>query len=127
MEGHIWRLAEKVSDRAKARDLAGLVVTLKVKQADHKIITRRHTLRDPTQMADKIFREAWELYRQLGNPGPFRLVGVGISHLHGAKDADRSGDLLDPQSDKRAKAELATDKIRQKFGQDAIIKGRSLR
>ena len=36
-------------------------------------------------------------------------------------------DLLDPNAQNRQKAELATDKIRRKFGVNAIIKGRSLR
>jgi DNA polymerase-4 len=38
-----------------------------------------------------------------------------------------SADLLDPQGVKRAKAERATDAIRDKFGPDAILKGRALR
>jgi DNA polymerase-4 len=37
------------------------------------------------------------------------------------------GDLLDPDAQRRAKAERATDAIRAKFGPDAIVKGRSLR
>ena len=35
LDGHLWRLAEQVSDRAKARELAGRVVTLKLKRANH--------------------------------------------------------------------------------------------
>jgi DNA polymerase-4 len=42
-------------------------------------------------------------------------------------EADRSGDLLDPDAGKRSDAERATDKIRERFGSDAIVKGRSLR
>ena len=34
LDGHIWRLSEKVSDRAKAKDLAGTTVTLKLRRAD---------------------------------------------------------------------------------------------
>ncbi|KII11368.1 DNA polymerase IV, partial [Phaeobacter sp. S60] len=40
LDGHLWRLAEKVSDRAKARQLAGRVVTLKLKRANHSSLTR---------------------------------------------------------------------------------------
>jgi DNA polymerase-4 len=35
LDGHIWRMAEKVADRAKAKSLAGRVVVLKLKRADH--------------------------------------------------------------------------------------------
>ncbi|MVX46314.1 hypothetical protein GQF56_00300, partial [Rhodobacter sphaeroides] len=59
--------------------------------------------------------------------GPFRLIGVGISDLAGAAEADLTGDLLDPNAGRRIAAERATDAIRARFGHDAIIKGRSLR
>jgi len=127
LDGHIWRLAEQVSDRAKAKDMAGRVVNLKLKTGDFKQISKRQSLHHPTQLADTIYRTARSLFDQAGSKGPFRLIGVGISELGSAADADRIGDLLDPNAGKRAKAEAAADKIREKFGKDAIIKGRALR
>ena len=126
LDGHLWRMSEKVADRAKAKQIAGRVVNLKLKTAKFQIITRRLSLRDPTQLADKIYRTARGLMDQV-NDGPYRLLGVGISDLMPEKDADRSGDLLDPDANKRSEAERATDEIRRKFGSDAILKGRSLR
>ncbi|WP_299845618.1 DNA polymerase IV [uncultured Roseovarius sp.] len=127
LDGHIWRLSEKVSDRAKAKQIAGRVVTLKLKRADRSLITRRLALRDPTQMADTIYRTARNLMDQVDGKAPYRLLGVGISDLIPEDGADRSGDLLDPEASKRSQAEKATDSIRRKFGRDAIVKGRSLR
>ena len=127
LDGHIWRMAEKVSARAKAKDIAGRVVTLKLKTSAHKSITRRRSLHTPTQLADTIYRTARGLFDQAGDMGPFRLLGVGISQLTAAQDADKTGDLLDPDAGKRAKAEEASDIIRKKFGAKAIIKGRALR
>lgn len=126
LDGHLWRMAEKVADRAKAKQIAGKVVTLKLKTAKFQIITRRQTLRDATQMADTIYRTAHDLMAQV-RQGPYRLLGVGISHLTPEAEADRTPDLLDPNAAKRADAERATDKIRDRFGPDAILKGRSLR
>ncbi len=127
LDGHIWRLAEEVSDRAKARDLAGRVVTLKLKRADHRLLTRRVSLRDATQMADRIWRAAHALAAEARDPGPFRLIGVGLSDLCPAGGADRTDDMLDPGAARRAAAERATDDIRARFGKDAIRRGRSLR
>ena len=127
LEGHLWRLAEQVADRAKARDLAGRTVTLKLKRADFSGLTRRHSLAGPTQTADRIFREAQALLAALAEKGPFRLIGVGIADLCPDDQADQTRDLLDPDAGKRAAAEAATDKIRARFGSDAIIKGRALR
>ena len=127
LDGHIWRMAVKVADRAKARDLAGRVVVLKAKRANHAIVTRRLSLREPTQMADTIYRTARNLFDQVADQGPFRLIGCGISDLCPASDADKSGDLLDPGATRRSEAERATDRIRERFGSDAIMKGRALR
>ena len=127
LDGHIWRLAEKVSDRTKARQLAGRVVTLKLKRANHAILTRRISLHDPTQIADRIYRTAKQLFDQLGDQGPYRLIGVGLSDIAPEATADLSADLLDPDAARRTEAERAADRIRAKFGHDAILKGRALR
>ncbi len=127
LDGHIWRLSEKVSDRAKARSLAGRVVTLKLKRADHSLLTRRISLHEPTQIADRIYRTARDLFDQVGDQGPYRLIGVGLSDIGPEAAADLSGDLLDPDAIKRSKAERAADSIRAKYGHDAIVKGRALR
>lgn len=127
LDGHLWRMSEKVSARAKATDKAGRVITLKLKTSDFKLISKRLSLHHPTQMADTIYRTSHGLFEQVKTRGPFRLLGVGLSEITSADDADREGDLLDPDAGKRARAELATDKIREKFGKDAIIKGRALR
>lgn len=127
LDGHLWRLSEQVADRAKAKEMAGRTVTLKLKHGDFQQITRRQALNDSTQLADRIYRAARALFDSSGQKGPFRLIGVGIADLTPAKDADRAGDLLDPDAGKRAAAERATDAIRARFGKDAIVKGRALR
>lgn len=127
LDGHIWRLSEQVSDRAKAKEKAGRVVTLKLKRSDFKGLTRRISLHQPTQLADTIYRHARDLFAQAADQGPFRLIGVGISDLSPADKADTMADLLDPDAERRASTERATDAIREKFGKDAIMKGRALR
>ncbi|WP_149141564.1 DNA polymerase IV [Gemmobacter caeruleus] len=127
LDGHLWRLAVAVSDRAKAKDLAGRTVTLKLKRADFTTITRRHVLAAPSQMADRIYREARALFDQVPKGAAYRLIGCGISDLVPGATADSTGDLLDPQATTRARAEAATDAIRARFGREAIIKGRALR
>lgn len=126
LDGHIWRLSEKVADRAKARGLTGRVVILKVKKSDHQILSRRSSLYDPTQFADRIYSVARTLLDNVIEQGPFRLIGVGISHLESGGNGEILGDLLAPETRKRETAERAADEIRRKFGHDAIVKGRSL-
>ena len=127
LDGHLWRLAEKVSDRCKARNYAGKTVNLKVKKADFKLLTRSITLNEPTQMTDRIYTNVRQMLNNIIDNAPFRLIGVGISHLTKPEDADQFMDLLEQDAAKRAKAERATDTIRKRFGKDSILKGRSLR
>ena len=120
-------MAEKVSARAKATDKAGRVITLKLKTSDFKLISKRQSLHHPTQIADTVYRTARGLFDQVSGRGPFRLLGVGLSDITSNAEADREGDLLDPSAQKRVQAEKAADKIRERYGKDAIIKGRALR
>lgn len=127
LDGYLWRLAEQVADRAKAKDRSGRIVTLKVKQANHQALTRRLSLREPTQIAERIYDTARPMLDQVMDKAPFRLIGVGISELHTGDEADQFNDLLEQDHAAKAKAERATDAIRERFGKDAIMKGRALR
>lgn len=127
LDGHLWRLADQVSVRAKAKALAGRVVTLKLKRSDHRILTRRHSLNAPTTLADVIYRTARPLLDAARDAAPFRLLGVGLSELSDADGPGYSPDLLDPQAARRAQAERAMDRLRARFGPGSVVKGRSLR
>ena len=126
LEGHLWRLCEKVSSRVKSKGLAGTTMILKLKSSNHKIITRMVTLRDPTYLADVLFRSTYPLMEAAIENGPFRLVGAGLSGLCLASQAEREPELLDEGALNRIKVERVTDEIREKFGDEAMIKGRSL-
>ena len=126
LDGHLWRLSEKVADRAKAREIAGRVVVLKLKRSDHRLLTRRVSLSDPTQMASRLHAAAKSLLDRAIGEGPFRLIGVGLSDLSDAGAMEASPDLLDPKADLQDRAERATDRIRARFGSDSIVKGRAL-
>ena len=125
--GHLWRMCEKVSDRAKSREIAGKVGVIKLKTDKYRLITRRLTFKEPTNMADRLFNALEPLLKSEIKEVKFRLLGVTLTDLCDQKYADLTNDLLDPNAQNRQKAELATDKIRRKFGVNAIIKGRSLR
>ena len=131
--GHLRRVtqalttAEQVADRANAKSKAGRVVTLKLKRKDFTLISRRQSLRDATQMTDTIYTTARALFDTCAHKGPFRLIGVGISDIVEDSAADLSADLLDRKAAQRREAERATDKIRARFGNDAILKGRAMR
>src|SRR5262249_31107032 len=120
-----WELAEKVSSRLKAKELAGGTVTLKLKTSDFRLRTRARTLAAPTQLAAKIFAAARELLEREADGTQFRLLGVGVSALASSEDADPA-DLVDRHGERSKAAEHAVDRLRAKFGRAAVVKGLTL-
>jgi DNA polymerase IV len=122
LEPVLWMLSERVSRRAKAKHLAGTTVTLKLKSASFKTVTRATTLSHPTLFAHQIFAAAQPLLRKEAGKTEYRLLGVGISNLSPV-GASAAVPTLDATDDSRTKAEEALDRIRAKFGNDAIDRG----
>jgi DNA polymerase IV len=125
LEKILWRQCERVSARAKEKDLGGRTVTLKLKTANFKILTRSVSLDAPTQLADRIFRVAREALKREADGTSYRLLGAGLHNICAASECDPD-DLVDRGAGKRAKAEHAMDKVRAKFGGEAVGKGRGL-
>jgi len=116
------RLSEKVSARLKKHEIAGHTVVLKMKTADFKSRTRNRRLEDPTQLADRIFRTGLSLMEKETDGTKFRLLGIGVTDLCDPALADPP-DLVDQQAGRRAAAEAAMDKLRDKFGKAAVETG----
>lgn len=126
LRSHLWRLSERVARRLKDKQLAASGVVLKLKTAHFRTLTRSHSLGTPTQMAERLFAAASPLVDGVIAQGPFRLIGIGAQPLSPASEADPP-DLLDPKSAQKKAVDDAMQSIRDKLGEAAIIKGRSLR
>lgn len=120
LERILWQLSEEVSARLKKKELAGTTVTLKLKTTDFRILTRSRALETPTQLAGRIFAAGRELLARETGAVRYRLLGIGVQSLVDGADADPV-DLID--SGRSAAAEHAMDRLRRRFGSDAVIKG----
>ncbi len=113
-----------VSKRLKRQDLMGDVITLKLKLSDFSSKTRSHKLDHPTQLAERLFDVGTSLLKPELDGKRYRLIGIGIAGL----SASPSGQLsLYSETIHQTKIEQAIDKVREKLGDKAIFKGRSLR
>ena len=119
LEQYLWNLTERVSARLKASALAGSTVTLKLKSADFKTRTRARALAGSTQLAARIFAVGRDLLANEVGTTRYRLIGIGVSNLEDAEGDDLS-DLIDRRA---AEAEHAVDRLRSKFGRNAVVKG----
>lgn len=122
LRARLRTLCEGVAGRLKRAYLAGLTITLKLRTGAFTTRTRSRQLPDPTQLAERIFQTSADLLSREADGTRFRLIGVGVSEFADPKLADPD-DLVDPQAEKRAKAEAAMDTIRRKFGDRSVELG----
>ena len=119
----LWQLTETVARRMKKAGIAGRGVTLKLKTANFRIVTRARRLNTATHSAEDMFRAAEPLLTREANGRTFRLIGIGA---HDLIEADRviQSDLFGGIAPSEDKIDEALDAVRDKFGEDAIVRGR---
>ena len=118
----LWRLCEKVAGRMRAQGYAGASLTLKLKTADFRTVTRARSGFAPTQLAIRIHEVAHQLLLPELKGTLYRLIGVGLSDLRPASEADK-GDLVDTDVKREVAASEAIDRLRAKFGKSAVVRG----
>nr|WP_294526911.1 DNA polymerase IV [uncultured Rhodopila sp.] len=125
LERHLWRLCEKVAVRLRGHELAAGGVVLKLKTSRFALRTRAARLPSPTVLPDRMFDLARSLLKKEVSGAAFRLIGIGANPLVAGSMADL-GDLADSLTPRRAAVQTAIDSLRERFGDAAINRGRSL-
>jgi len=129
LKQQLWPLCERLSDRLKAKELAGQTLVLKLKSSKFRTTTRSQALAWPTQLAETIYRDAIALLEKALGDAPagsrFRLIGIGVATLKPAVEADPP-DLADPDAGHRKRVENVIDDVRGRLGSNAIARGRGL-
>ncbi|WP_350933992.1 DNA polymerase IV [Micromonospora mangrovi] len=112
-------LAEKVGVRLRRAGQVGRTVSLKVRLADFRTVSRSRTLPVPTDTAREMFDTAWALWTALDATEPIRLVGVRAEGLSAADETPRQLTLGAPERGWR-EAEAAADAAAARFGRSVI-------
>ena len=126
LKHHLLGQAEDVAKQLRKAEVKAKTITLKLKHADFKIVTRSTTLATPTQSSKEIFRLAAELLDKYQLRQKIRLIGVGSSGLT-AESPPVQLDLFDstPRSNANwERVDRAMDSIHSKFGKGAIQRAR---
>ena len=118
IRAELRKLSDRLGSRMRRAGLSGRTVTLKVRTADFKTVTRSLTRPDPTNGGRDIFGVAVALFGDVERGGrPVRLLGIGLSQLSEAGEAFQLATTTDPRwSD----VDAAVDAIRQRFGQGSV-------
>jgi DNA polymerase-4 len=126
LEAPLWRLCEKLARRLREKDLAAGGVVLKLKTAGFETRTRHARLPGATRLPETLFRAAQPLLAKEATGTAFRLIGIGAQPLVAGAEADLP-DLADPDAPRRAARWQAVEKLRARFGSEAVVSGRGLR
>jgi len=108
----LLHLAGKVAARARAKDLGGRTVSVKIRNRAFRTVTRSHTAALPINDDRGLFQQARVLFDQWwreSGPQPIRLLGVGLSKLQ----------VLPGQGAEHG-VDTVADAVRARFGGDAL-------
>ena len=125
-------LCDSVATRLRRQRLYAGGVSVTLKGADFKTVSRQTRLDEPTHLMRDIWETAQELARQIWKaPTPIRAMTVTALYVTEDGQAYRQLDLLGQASAKRSerqeKLESAVDAIREKYGSGAIRFGQAQR
>ncbi len=115
LQVHLLRLADRTASRLRAHGLCAGTVNVKIRRGDFTTFTRQRALGRPTQDTAVVSAAARALLEEwlAAQPhAPVRLLGVGVSGLHAAQQADLFADAPGQVS----RLDRAIDGIRGRFG-----------
>jgi DNA polymerase-4 len=117
----LLRLSGRTARALRAAGCVARTITVKLRLASFKTITRSRTLAEPTDVAMEIYAAACALYEGSGlaERARLRLVGVRTAGLRPAVGAARQLAFGDRPAGWR-EAEQALDRIARRFGTDAV-------
>jgi len=113
------RLTERSADRMRAKGLASNTISIKVRFADFKTISRSKTLDLPSTGTQEIFEVAKSLYLGLKLDRVLvRLVGVSLDSL--VENDDVKQMVLGERTSSWQQADRAIDRVKAKFGSSSL-------
>lgn len=114
----LLRLCESAGEALRTKNVRARTVSIKVRFADFRTITRARTLTTPTDVTRSIYTVAEQLLTEHGGAAGVRLVGVRAEGLTGQESGEQLS--LDENPARRRDAEVAADGARSRFGTAAI-------
>lgn len=124
----LMNLADSVSRRMTKKEVCAETLQLTIRYADRKTRTRSLTLGNPIDSQSEIFFYAFELFKKHWNQEPIRLLGITGQQLIERKYAHKQLDLFSYEQDlKKHELTKIVDQLRDKFGEEALLKGSQLK
>ena len=123
LEGTLLRLSDQVARRLRSDGFRGRTVTLKLRDFRFKTITRQRALGVAIDDHGGIFEISRALWRENWTGEPVRLLGVSVSALEHATEAQLE---MFASQDRSKALQDAVDKVRDKLGEASVVPAGSL-
>jgi DNA polymerase-4 len=121
---HMRRSADVIGRRLRKKNYLAFGIGLKLKTAKFQLISRRHRLSEPTDVAERLYSSAIDLLEHVDHRGPFRLIGLVAYDLVGSKDHAQPG--LFNNLGRRRQLEVAIDRLADRFGVNVVQRAEDL-
>lgn len=123
LKTELWSQVEKVGWRLRRQKLSGRTITIKIRFASFRTITRSRTLAVAACLDETLYHVAEEIVSKVALNEGVRLLGVTVS---GLVAAGGQMSLFDQGDEKAAAVAQAIDKVKERFGEAAVTRGRSM-
>jgi len=117
--------SSRVARRLRRAGVAGRVVTIKLRYADFRTITRRRKIARATSLMEPIYEEARKLFEANWNGRPVRLLGVGVTEVETPESEASLFPMPEQESRQRALTETI-DRLQEKYGPEKIVRAQAL-
>lgn len=125
IEAHLRLAADTVAARLRRSKRLARGVRIKLKTTDFRVLTRQGVLADASDVAAVLFARAAQLLDEVGESGPFRLVGLAAYDLDGP--AGPQLDLLPAAGTRNRRLETAIDALVDRFGRGVVQRAGDLK
>lgn len=130
----LW-LAESVGGRLRKEKQRAGMVSVEIKYHTFQTFSHQKQLETASNADQVIYKAACELFRELWNREPIRLLGIRTSKLQDESapvqmsifDFQTKQEEQSVKNKKHQKLDKALDVIRKKYGEDAVKKGTLLK
>lgn len=124
LQTELLKLTVDVGLRLRKESFRGKTITLKVRYADFRTVSRSHTLSHTTDLDDVIYKQACHLLSQVSLKQPLRLIGLTLTNLTD-KEEHQLSLFLEPKKDNEALTKVI-DLLNEKYGEKSITRARLL-
>ncbi|OFV87820.1 MAG: hypothetical protein A3D93_04190 [Acidobacteria bacterium RIFCSPHIGHO2_12_FULL_67_30] len=125
LEATLAYLAELVGKRLREAGARSRTITLKLRTAEFRTLTRAKSLQEPTDLDGEIYDTAAALFRRAWDgKKKVRLVGIAAGAL--TEGAEQRSLFEAERRERKEKLARAADQVKERFGADALRSAKAL-